>query len=183
MFTPFPLWWQAPKSCSLDSWVTTTRLPPPSCSSGRQMFGWKQIKSTEQMWTRPFLTSLHSPPATAWVPWKQLSEHGRELEDHTAQPPHPCQVAATRSSGWKAHTTCPGYLPQPFSPARFPGITSHTNDPCCRGQCTPVYTMFWARAAKIRKACPLKTVNLTGKPTFFPLIKNLRENVTDLQEG
>ena len=113
----------------------------------------------------------------AWVPRKQLSEHGRELEDHTAQPPHPSQVpqqdrvAATTSSSWK--TPCPGYLPSPFLlPAWFPGITSHTNDLhshlCRRGQRTPVYTMsFWARAAKIRKACPLKTVNLTGKPTFF----------------
>ena len=68
--------------------------------------------------------SLQTPPATAWVPWKQLSEHGRELEDHTAPTasPLPSPPTGQSSSHQKQRlesTPRPGYLPSPFHlPAR-----------------------------------------------------------------
>ena len=140
----------------------------------------KQIKSTEQMWTQPSLTSLYSLPrhpensvtANTSGPWPEC--HGSSWASMAGswritppQPPQPSQVpqqdrvADTTSTSWK--TPCPGYLPAPFLlPARFPGITSHTNErpaltPLLQGSLhTSVHNVVLSQGCKDQKSLSCK---------------------------
>ena len=134
----------------------------------------KQIKSTEQMWTQPSLTSLHSLPrhpensvtANTSGPWPEC--HGSSWASMAGswritppQPPQPSQVpqqdrvAATTSTSWK--TPCPGYLPSPFYlPAQVP--RNHFSQewpalkPLSQGfhlvQRAAVYSVAWSQGCK-----------------------------------
>lgn len=83
------------------------------------------------------------------------------------QPPHPCQVAATRSSGWKAHLALATF-PQPFSPGSVSGNPPLTLMTPVAGvnahQCTQC---FEPGLQKSEKPIPLKTVNHLGKTSFL----------------